>query len=382
MNLPTVAFRPLASGARIAGLLLWAAGLVACESTASKTTTPDQRAAATPIQVEEYAKLGYRVEWRGFPSLTPGGSIRRLEVFDDVVAVQDSGGTLSILEQKSGERRWSDPVDNPLTRFVGINRDGKRIIVSSEAQAYFYDVDTGALLTKQKLDAVANTRPVQVAEILVYGCTNGQVLGHLMLNGFRQWATTARGAIATDPVLIGNTGLVAVLSEGGDVLLVDGLTGSLRGGARIFGGSDAPLGASDSALFVASRDQSLYAFSAEDGREMWRVRTEAPLRFAPFADKGVVYCDMGQTGLTAFDAAAGKQKWSARDVHGAVVAIRAGRLIVWDGRNATVIEPNRGGVVETVELKETTMVHASQREDGDLYLTSRAGVVTKLSPRK
>lgn len=382
MNLLHAAFRPMGPGARLAGLLLCAAGLAACESTSSKITTPDQRAAATPIQVDEYAKLGYRVEWRGFPSLTPGGTVSRLEVLDDVVAVQDSGGTVSILERSSGERRWSDPVDNPLTRFVGVNRDGKRIIVSSESQAYFFDVDTGALLTKQKLESVANTRPVQVAEILVYGCTNGHVLGHLTLNGFRQWATTAQGAISTDPILIGNSGMVGVLSDRGDVVFVDGLSGSLRGGARTFGGSDAPLGASDSALFVASRDQSLYAFSAEGGREMWRVRTEAPLRFSPFADRGVVYCDMGQTGLTAFEASSGTQKWANKEVHGAVVGVRAGKLIVWDGRNAIVVDPNRGGLLENVELKETTMVEASQREDGDLYLTSRAGVVTKLTPRK
>jgi outer membrane protein assembly factor BamB len=363
-------------------MLIACAGLAACESDSSKTMTPEQRSAATPAQHDEYAKLGYRVEWRGFPAISPGKNIERMEVLGDVVAVQEGGATLTILESRSGERRWTDPVGNPLTRFVGINRDGKRIILSSESEAFFFDVETGALLTKQQFAQVVNTRPVQAAEILVYGTASGQVLGHLTLNGFRQWGSYTAGAIETDPVRVGDSGLVALVSREGDLVMLDGVSGSARGRARAFEGPDAPMAASDTAIFLASRDHSLYAFAAEGGRELWRVRTEAPLRNAPTFYNGRVYCDMGETGLTAYDAATGKEVWTNKSVHGTVIAVHDGRLLVWDGKTATTIEPIRGGTVDSVPLKDVSMIRPDQFVDGHLYLASGAGVVTKLTPRK
>jgi len=365
----------------LAAALLAASMLAGCDST-PKSLSPEERAAAAPAQHEEYAKLGYRVEWRGFPSLSGGARIERIEVLGDVVATQDSSAELSILEARSGERRWSEAVANPLTKFVGLNRDGKRLIVSSESQAYFYDVDTGSLLSKQSFAENVNTRPVQVAEILVFGATNGRVLGHLMLNGFQQWGAITSGSVEADPVLLGQNATVGIVSSGGDVAVYDGVTGSLRGGARVYNGAEAPLAASDEALFVASRDHSLYAFSADQVRQLWRVRTEAPLRHAPTYHDGRVYCDMGATGLTAFDAKTGKPVWSNKGAHGTVVAIRGGRPIVWDGSQAATVDPGRGGIVESVALSDVMHIRVDQFVDGNMYLVSGSGVVSKLSPRK
>jgi outer membrane protein assembly factor BamB len=305
-----------------------------------------------------------------------------MQVLGDVLAVQETGATVSVLETRSGERRWTDPVANPLTRFVGLNRDGKRLIVSSQSQAYFYDVDTGALLTKQNFEMVVNTRPVQVGEILVYGTATGQVLGHLMLNGFRQWGSTTRGPIEVDPVELGDSGVVALASRDGDLVILDGLTGTGRGRARIYDGPEAPLAASDDTVFVASLDHSLYAFGADGAQELWRIRTEAPLRKAPVYFNGTVCCDMGESGMTCYDARSGKQQWTNKSVHGTVIAVRNSRLVVWDGRTATTLDPVRGGTVDSVELKDVDLIRTDKFVDGNLYLASTAGVVTKLTPRK
>ncbi len=363
----------------LAGLCL-GVGLAACESDATSTVSPEQRAAATAVQSAEYAKLGYRLDWRGFPTLTPGKTLARVEPLGDVVAAQDSAGLVSVLEARSGERRWADPVANPLTRFLGLNRDGKRLVVSSESDVYMFDLDTGALLSKSRLEQVANTRPVQVAEILVYGCNNGQILGQLTLNGFRQWGSYAAGSIDVDPVLLGETGIVGLASTGGDVVFVDGISGSLRNKGRMFSGPDVPIAASESAVFVASRDHSLYAFGLESSSPLWRIRTEAPLRHAPAYHEGRVYCDMGDDGLCAFDAVSGKQLWSNKNVRGTLVGLRSGRFIAWDGATAALVEPARGGLVESVELKDVAMIRADRFVDGNLFLGSKAGVITKLVP--
>lgn len=365
----------------IAGLCL-CVGLAACESDATAVTSPDQRAAASPVQNAEYGKLGYRLDWRGFPTLSPGATIARMEPLGDVVVTQDTAGLVCVLEARSGERRWSDPVANPLTRFVGLNRDGKRLIVSSESEVFTFDLDTGALLTKARLDQVVNTRPVQVAEILVYGCNSGQVLGQLTLNGFRQWGSFAAGSINVDPVPVGDTGVVALASSQGDVVFLDGITGSLRGRGRMFSGPGAPIAASDTTVFVASRDHSLYAFTAESLAPLWRIRTEEPLRHAPVYHEGRVYCDMGADGMCAFDASTGKQLWSNKSVHGTFINLRDGRLIAWDGATAAMVDPIRGGLVDAVELKDIADVRADRFVDGQLYLASKAGVVSRLTPRR
>lgn len=374
--------------ARLAGVSALLAGMVlgACESTpfdrpSPAMVTPEARAAATPIQHEEYAKLGYRVDWRGFPTMTPGYSITRLDPLGDVVVVQEGGSVVTVLETGSGAHRWSDPVDSTLTKFVGTIRDGKRLIVSSESVAFMFDIETGALLTKQNLALVVNTKPVQVGPILIYGCSNGQVLGHLMANGFKQWGSFVTGSIEADPIPVGNDGTVGLVSERGDVLFLDGESGLGRGRGSMFAGTNVPLAASDIMMFVASVDHSLYAFNRDGASQVWRKRTEAPLMHAPVYHEGRVYCDMGAAGLTCLDAISGDEFWSNKNVHGTAIGLRKNRLLVWDGDMAKSLDPARGSVIESVELKDVSLIRTDNFVDGNLYLAAPRGVVTRLVPR-
>ncbi|MFN7019940.1 MAG: PQQ-binding-like beta-propeller repeat protein [Phycisphaerales bacterium] len=363
------------------GLLSIGGLLAACESGVSRTVSAEKRAAAVLPQHEEYAKFGYRVDWRGFPIMTEGETIEQMEILGDVVAVQDSGSVLSILETRSGERRWSDPVAGPLTRFVGIVRSDKSIIVSSESEAFFFDSDTGALQDKQKLAQVVNTRPLKVGPILVYGCSNGQILGHLTLNGFRQWGSFLSDAIEADPVQLNDEGVIGVVCRSGDVLILNGAQGFAYGRNRMFGGTDARLAASDSTLFVASTDHSLYAFSRDGASLSWRQRTDAPLKFSPTYHDGKVYCDMGRDGLCCFEAYAGGRIWSNSSVHGTVIATRNSRLLVWDGSTVTLVNPADGSVFASAPLPDVSIIKTDRFEDGNIYLAAPIGVVTKLTPR-
>ncbi len=355
--------------------------LIGCESDAIGLATPEERAAATTVQHDEYSKLGYRVDWRGFPAMTPGDTISRLELFGDVVVVQESGSVVTVLEARSGEQRWSDPVGSTLTKFVGMIRDGKKLIVSSQSQAFIYDLETGALLTKQDLALVVDTKPVQVGSILVYGCSNGQVLGHLLLNGFKQWGSFMTGAINVDPLGVGSDGTVGMVSQGGDVLFIYGDTGLMRGRGNMYAGTEVALAASETMLFVASVDHSLYAFNRDGASEQWRKRTDEPLKFAPSFHDGRVYCDMGKEGLKCIEASTGKELWANKDVHGTVVGMRNKRLIAWDGATATSLDPAAGSIIESAKLASVSMVKTDKFVDGSMYLAAPSGVVTKLVPR-
>ena len=172
------------------------------------------------------------------------------------------------------------------------------------------------------------------------------------------------------------------------MLIFDPATGMGRGRARISGGPGAPLAASDSMLFVASVDQSLYAFDAADCSLAWRRRTEAALRERPVYHDGKLYCSIPGTGLTCFEAETGRETWSARDVRGHVIGLRAGRLVVWApaagsgaGGSAWTLDPSTGQVIERVSLEHVSHVFTDTFVDGNLYTGTPNGVVAKFTPR-
>jgi outer membrane protein assembly factor BamB len=350
---------------------------------AGTLSTVEQRAAGVPTSDDEFAKLGFRRQWRGFPVMLPGAGVREFALLGDIVGVLDSKGIVTILEAGSGAQRWSDEAGGELTKFVGMVRIDKRIILSSESQAIIYDAATGSILDKQRLDRVVNTRPAVVGELLVYGTSSGEVLGQLTRTGYRLWGAGLTGAVSTPPIPVGDDGTIGVVSDGGSVLLVQGGTGIGVGRNRMFAGSSVELASSDELLFVASVDQSLYAFSKNGGVQVWRIRTEYPLRHAPTYHDGVVYADLGPgKGLSAVVADTGVVKWSNEKVSGSVVGLRNKRLVAFDGAgNAATLDPATGKTVETATLPGMSILKTDAFVDGALYAIAPAGVVTKLIPR-
>ncbi len=365
-------------------VVLLAAGLAASACSSSAKTpalpTPEARAAAAPMQADAWTKLGYRIDWRGFATMLPGSKVLFMDQLGDVVAVQESSGVLSVLEVKTGATRWSDQVASSLSRYIGNVRDGDRLVSSTDSEAFFYDLQTGTLKARQKLSIVSNRRPVKVGEILVYGAGSGQVLGHLTLNGFRQWGAMMDGPIESDPLALSN-GRVALVSRGGDVVVLDGSSGLIDVKGKIYLGTEAALATGPEVLYIASLDHSLYAISERSGDILWRVRTDAPLREAPVLHEGVVYSDMGTDGITAFNATTGKKLWSNAAAKGEIIGVRNKRLLGFDGSNAYTLDAGKGTTVESVKLEGVSILKTDQFVDGNLYAASPGGVVTKLATR-
>ena len=379
---PTISGHSLVrTGAGIAAALVLLVSGCATSSAGPKPTTPQQRADSTPSQAEQWAKLGYRLEWRGFPTMLPGETVRFLDILGDVIAVQESAGVVSALEARSGQTRWSDQTAGRLTKFVGNVRAGDRLLVTSETEVYFYDIATGNLKNKQRLAQVVNTTPVKVNDILVYGCANGQILGHYTINGFRAWGSGLTGSIESNPLMLAS-GRVAICSTTGELVILDGQSGLSQGRAKMFGGPGAPLASSDVMLYVASSDQSLYAYNADNGSQVWRKRTDAPLAAKPVLHDGRLYCDLGgKLGLTCMEPGNGKEVWHNEKVSGEVVAIRNKRLVVWDGTTASTLDTVKGVVIESVKLDNVALIKADALVDGNLYAATSNGIVSKLSPK-
>jgi outer membrane protein assembly factor BamB len=101
---------------------------------------------------------GYRLDWVGYPFVSnsrPGG-LRQLAMFDDVVVAQDNTSTVSLLDARTGQTKWSVDLGTPLTRFLAITRDPvdpTRVVVSGESKHDHHGGVDGNILGQRSLPA-------------------------------------------------------------------------------------------------------------------------------------------------------------------------------------------------------------------------------------
>ncbi len=168
----------------------------------------------------------------------------------------------------------------------------------------------------------------------------------------RPWRYTDRtGAIQRAPVA--TPAGVVVVSEAGELSLLDTVSGAVRwqkvldaeqpaGGGTIH--PYHPVGYRD-LVVVSSRDGGVHAHRIDDGKPVWRVRTD--VLSAPPAVCGDIVVVSGMTGTMAMDAGSGMIRWqhvtgspafAAPTVCGGlvVVCLEDGRVIALDGGSGRV----------------------------------------------
>jgi outer membrane protein assembly factor BamB len=348
-------------------------------ATPAPASTPEL---GIPLTLADWSTLGYRLDWVGFPFPRQSRSarVKFLAPYEDIVVAQESDSTITVLEASTGKRRWSSELTGPLTRFVGVLRDPNdsgRIYACSESEAFILSVANGNLLGRQKFERVVNTHAVPVGDTLVFGTSTSDVYAHSITINDRAWGFISDGIFEGAPVAIGD--FLCAVSQAGDVVFLSA-TGKLVGRNRIFGGVSTNPVSNGSLVFIASLDQSLWAFDPL-GNSSWRYRTSTPLRVQPTALEDRVYCELKREGLTAFDAASGTILWQSKDARGVVIGMRSGRLLAWNQGELFSIDPANGDIVSCIKTPGIVNVEAASFTDGVLYVTSDKGVIAKFSPR-
>jgi outer membrane protein assembly factor BamB len=335
---------------------------------------------ARDLMVEQYAALGYRLEWIGYATVLPGAKVRHAEVLGDVLAVQDTRNALTAVQTRDATARWSQIVGDEFVNTFALVRMGPTLVACGESELYLIDADSGNLVGKQRLERVVNTAPVQVDNLLVFGTAQGAAIAHHVGAGRTAWLYSIDGPVNIDPIAVGE-GAVGVVASSGQVLIMDARGGVQLGRARMFDNAGAGLGAGSDTLYVASLDQSLYAFARDGGFTRWRVRTEQPLRGQPVLTGSRLIVAMPE-GVQALSAATGKAEWTNTDLKsGKLIGIRNGRGLWWDGAALRTLELDTGKVVASMDMPGISLVTTDQFTDGRLYLVTDKGAITKLSPR-
>ncbi len=371
----------LTPSACLAGAVVAALGAGGCSSpqfSPGRDHSIEERRKDFPIKHEEYAKIGYRLDWIGFPTVTGSQAVQFLQGYPDMVIALEGGSFLSVLEPNTGSERCADQLANYLTKFVGFAREGKYVYVAGEGEVFTVDTQTCTLIARQKTARNVATEPVLFNNLLIFGSGVGEIVAHYTsggVGGVKAWGFLGNGAFEHRPALIG--GAVGAVSQTGQVLFLDAQTGGLIGRNNIYGGLACDPVSDGHLMFAASLDQSIYAFSPEGGTTVWRHRTGSPLKVQPTATANRLYCAIPGEGLTAFESGTGNVLWTVKGFQGTVVGTNRGRLLAWDGSDAALIDPERGDVIDRATLAGAAMLKPDKFDDGNLFVVSKSGIVAK-----
>ena len=330
------------------------------------------------IEQDPYYRSGLRLVWRSYPQVAPGAGVLFFRPLGDVHAFQDTSNTFSLIEDATGRIRWNASLGRPLEKFVGAARYRGSVLATSESEIRFLDLDNGALLDRQRLSVLSNTRPVITGSIAVMGSSTGEVFGHELSVGVRNWGVDLEGPIEAPVVDLGRTD-VGVVSAGGEVIMLDARSGTSNGRrARLFGGVESRPVTDGRTMYVASLDQSVWAYDIRTGRRSWRHRTQSELTAQPIVASDVFIVDAEREGLMGLDAASGERLWTQQDAGGDAVMAYAEQVFLWDGERLSVVALRDGSVRSSEVLPGIVDVVAG--EDGIVFVVDRNGVVSKYEP--
>jgi outer membrane protein assembly factor BamB len=379
---------PRATG-RALGLMAILLATVGCESLPSSRVRPapppEKRAAAWKIDHDAYETLGYRLDWRGFPAVSAGkATIQVVDVMEDMIVVLDRSSLVSALKPSDGSTVWRNEVANPLTHFKGVGRANDRVAVVSDSDVYLIDPMNGTIVDRQTLDRVANTKPLIGGEAIIYGTSSGEIRLHSTRARIEIWGNalygqTAPGAVRAAPIFV--EGVIGAVSDGGAVFFIDPSAGSLVAKNNIEGAVVSNPVSEGSVMYVASLDQSIYAFSSTSGAQLWRYRTSTPLRAQPAVHDGVLYCHVPGQGMTALDATKGTVKWTSPDVDGEIICLANGALVCWDAKTVTRLDPATGHAISRLTLEGVSKIIPDGFVDPALYVVGERGVLAKFTRR-
>ena len=374
----------LLAGAALAG---FGSGLVGCSSTSTSSSDGSASASqdATIAQSEwsidhaDWSELGYEWKWTGFPPMQPGALIDHATAYEDILVFQGSGSTLSVLETNTGKVRWSRQVDRPATVFQESVRVGDTLFTASDTELWEINARNGNTLDRDSLGTLVNTSPLIVENLAIFGTLSGELFAFETINDFKLWSYRFDGPIHVPAIQIDDN-YIAALSENGELRTLETINAHTGMTTKIAGGSDADILTDGIGIYIASKDQSLYAFDSTDGFRFWRKRSSEPVTVQHTLHDGTVYATTNDTGLVAIDSATGEELWKNDSIGGWVITVNDdNELIVWSGYELLAIDKDRGDVIARMPLTDIAGIRTDATDNGDIYIITLEGTVAKFS---
>lgn len=340
------------------------------------------------ISLQQADELNYTIAWQSAVATTAYGAVSGLYPYHDIVVTSESGrNVIGAVTTRDGAAAWETPVGDRLERLLGVVRDGDVLVANTQSDLYMLDVGNGREVGHQKFgdQNVASTAPFILGNLAIYGTPDGRVVYHHMGTGYMAAAYRLDSAVTHAPVWLGDA--IALITQSGKIHVIDPGQNSRIWINEVRDPISSIPAVDNFAMYIAGRDQSVWAFRLSDGKMVWRYRTQYALIDDPKVYDESVYVAIPEYGLVALDRHLGTEQWVCPDVKGGTVLTRNGHdLIVWDqlndNRGSTFYRVNsRNGHLEGMfTVPNIHHAAADKVEGGDLYGVSRRGRLIKLVP--
>jgi len=353
------------------------------------------RAAALDRVVGPFRELGMELDWTVQPAETTGRPLRFLEVVSDRVLVHDDENVLTVRDAGTGRYVWRERLGASVLPFAGhVRYDGFELrsgggspapvdvlVTASQSELFIRELDSGSLIDRQRLAFLVSTPPLKAGgAMLAFGSLEGRVLFHRADSDVYAFQFALGSAIEAPLVRVG--GAVGAVDANGTAAVIDARAGESVGGLfEMFDGAGGAPVADDRTMYVASRDQSIYAFDTSIGETRWRIRTERALVDDPTLTGGRLYVSVPARGLLAIDAFDGRVIWESGGVdRGTVIGRSSGELMVWDGEAVTLLDEGTGDLIDRIEMTGVRDLRVEGFDDPMVYAAFDTGRLAKFRP--
>ena len=256
---------------------------------------------------------------------------------DDLVIVSTGFGELFALEPTSGEIKWRQKLEAPITSSPTV-ADGLVYVVSRDSRAWAISTKEGRIkwqLPGTPSPAVINGGAgVAISDRLaVFPFGSGELVSALKKSGIRVWGSSVAGQrrgraysniadVTGDPVIAGDR--IFASNQGGRTVALEAGSGERLWTAKE--GALAPVWPADDSVFLVSDQDNLMRLDAETGETIWSQE------------------------LPYFRAKKIKRRQHIYAHHGPILA--GGRLIVAsDDGLIRSFDPETGEQISSIELK-------------------------------
>jgi outer membrane protein assembly factor BamB len=336
------------------------------------------------VSPQDADAMGHRIVWQTEPLATLDASMQVMHLSGDSVWFGDSAGSVVRVRRDTGETVWRSSTYQGVEKMLSIahlpTSAGDNVYVLTELASMTLDAVTGNVLRRSRFSHLPSTEPTPFGSYFVFGTGTGLVSWFQYRTGYNWRAASVGAGVHGKVTISGDTAIAAAMN--GRVAAIDANTAGVRWTRSLTAAVEAPVAADDGACYVASHDQSLWAFELERGRVRWQYFTQVPLVHPPVRISDGLYLQIPGEGLVSFNPSTtrpeGEVRWKSTAA-GDVVARVDTELMVWDRakRVLAAVDAGTGRVVRSMPLpkaKALTFDTATR----DLFVADASGCVERL----
>ena len=336
------------------------------------------------ISPQDADALGHRIVWQTDALATLDASMQVVTLSGDSVWFGDSAGSVVRVRRDTGETVWRSSTYQGVERMLSISHlptaAADNVYVVTELSSIALDAVTGNVIRRSRFSHLPSTEPTPFGSYLVFGTSTGLVSWFQYRTGYNWRAATVGAGVHGRVTVAGDTVLAG--SMNGRVAAINASTAGIRWTRSLTSAVEAPVAADDGACYVASHDQSLWAFELERGRVRWQYFTQVPLVHPPVRISDGLYLQIPGEGLVSFNPTTqrpeGEVRWKSK-AGGDVVARIENELMAWDRqkRVLTAVDAGTGRIVRSLSLPKVKAI-SFDPSTRDLFVTDVAGRVERL----